>query len=64
MIAAGVSQVFVAQIIGHSNPNILHVYARAVDEFRRSAVSQLEAFRAATLAHARLRDSQEERVVE
>jgi integrase len=64
MIAAKVSQVFVAQIMGHSNPNILHVYARAVDEFRRSAVSQLEAFRAANLAQARLRNSSEARVAQ
>lgn len=42
---AGVSPVFVAQIMGHSSPSILQTYARAIDEFRRSAIAKLEALR-------------------
>jgi integrase len=42
---AGVSPLFVAQIMGHSSPNILHTYAKAIDEFRRSAISKLEILR-------------------
>ena len=41
---AGVSPLFVAQIMGHSSPNILQTYAKAIDEFRRSAISKLESF--------------------
>jgi integrase len=42
---AGVSPVFVAQIRGHSNIDILETYARVIDEFRRSAISKLETLR-------------------
>jgi integrase len=41
---AGVSPIFVAQIMGHSSPNILQTYAKAIDEYRRSAISKLESF--------------------
>lgn len=41
---AGVSPLFVAQIMGHSSPSILQTYAKAIDEFRRSAISKLESF--------------------
>lgn len=61
MIAAGNSPVFVAQILGHSNPSILHVYARAVDEFQRSAIVRLEAFRAANVASVNQRDTSDPR---
>jgi hypothetical protein len=33
------------QLMGHSSPNILHTYAKAIDEYRRSAISKLEALR-------------------
>jgi integrase len=39
---AGVSLVFVAQIIGHSSTSILSTYARAIDEYRRDAIHKLE----------------------
>ena len=41
---AGVSPIFVAQIMGHSSPSILQTYAKAIDEYRRSAISKLESF--------------------
>jgi len=44
---AGVSPVFVAQLMGHSGPGVLQVYARAIDEYRRSAIAKLEALREA-----------------
>jgi integrase len=44
--AAGVSDLFVAQMIGHSTPSILHTYARAIDEHRRDAMRKLESLRA------------------
>ena len=45
-IHAGVSPVFVAQIIGHSgSTNILSTYARAIDEYRRDAIHKLENLR-------------------
>jgi integrase len=47
LTAAGVSPLFVAQIMGHSGTNILQTYAKAIDEFRRSAISKLESFREA-----------------
>ena len=42
---AGVSPLFVAQIMGHSSPSILQTYAKAIDEYRRSAITKLEALR-------------------
>ena len=42
---AGVSPVFVAQIIGHSSTSILSTYARAIDEYRRDAIRKLETLR-------------------
>src|ERR1700676_1651351 len=42
---AGVSPLFVAQIMGHSSPSILQTYAKAIDEYRRTAISKLEALR-------------------
>jgi integrase len=39
---AGVSPLFVAQIIGHSGTSILNTYVRAVDEYRRDAIHKLE----------------------
>ena len=44
---AGVSPLFVAQIMGHSSPSILQTYAKAIDEYRRTAISKLEALREA-----------------
>ena len=44
---AGVSHIFVAQIMGHSSPGILQTYAKAIDEYKRSASSKLEALREA-----------------
>jgi len=43
---AGVSPIFVAQIIGHSSTSILSTYARAIDEYRRDAIHKLENLRA------------------
>jgi site-specific recombinase XerD len=42
---AGVSPLFVAQLIGHSGIAILSTYARAIDEYRRDAIHKLEALR-------------------
>ncbi|MGB2677298.1 MAG: site-specific integrase [Candidatus Acidiferrum sp.] len=48
LTAAGVSPLFVAQIMGHSSSSgILQTYAKAIDEFRRSAITKLESFREA-----------------
>jgi len=44
--AAGVSDLFVAQMIGHSTTTILHKYSKAIDEYRRDAVRKLENMRA------------------
>lgn len=45
--AAGVSDLFVAQMIRHSSPSILQTCAKAIDEYRRDAVLKLEDLRAA-----------------
>jgi integrase len=45
--AAGVSDLFVAQMIGHSTPSILQKYSKAIDQYRRDAVRKLEQMRAA-----------------
>jgi integrase len=44
--AAGVSDLFVAQMIGHSSPGILQKYSKAIDEYRRDAIRKLEVMRA------------------
>lgn len=47
VIQAGVSHIFVAQMMGHSSSSsILQTYAKAIDEYKRSAISKLEALRA------------------
>jgi len=43
--AVGVSDLFVAQMIGHSSPGILQIYSKAIDEYRREAVKKLEQLR-------------------
>jgi len=43
--AAGVSDLFVAQMIGHSSPSIVQTYAKAIDEHKREAIRKLEALR-------------------
>jgi len=48
--AAGVSDLFVAQMIGHSSPGILQKYSKAIDEYRRDAVRKLEQMRDAHAA--------------
>jgi hypothetical protein len=40
-----VSDLFVAQMIGHSSPSILQRYSKAIDEFRRDAVLKLQQMR-------------------
>jgi len=43
--ASGTSDLFVAQMLGHSGTSILHVYAKAVDQTRREAIKRFEAYR-------------------
>lgn len=43
--AAGVPDVFVAQLLGHSTPSILQTYAKVIDEYRRDAIRRLDEFR-------------------
>lgn len=49
--AAGVSDLFVAQMIGHSTPSILQKYSKAIDEYRRDAIRKLENMRAQHTSH-------------
>lgn len=48
--SAGVSDLFVAQMIGHSTPGILHRYSKAIDQYRREAVHKLDQMRDAHTA--------------
>ena len=48
--AAGVSDLFVAQLIGHSTPGILQKYSKAIDQYRRDAVRKLEYLRTVHIA--------------
>ena len=43
--AAGVSDLFVAQMMGHSSPSIVQTYAKAIDEYKRDAIRKLESLR-------------------
>jgi integrase len=45
--AAGVPDLFVAQMLGHSTPGILQRYSKAIDEYRRDAIRKLELMRQA-----------------
>jgi integrase len=51
---AGVSPIFVvAQMMGHSSPSgVLQTYAKAINEYKRSAISKLEALREAHSARS------------
>jgi integrase len=42
--ASGAPDVFIAQMMGHTTPSILHTYAKAPDEYRREVIHKLEAF--------------------
>jgi len=44
---AGVPDLFVAQMIGHSSPSILQTYSKAIDEYRHDAIRKLEQMREA-----------------
>jgi len=55
---AGVSPIFVAQIMGHSSPNILQTYAKANNEFRRAAICSLEAHRETQCAQLKSQNPQ------
>jgi integrase len=57
---AGVSPLFVSQIMGHSgtSPNLLQTYVKANDEFRRSAISKLEEYREAQCAQLKSQNPQ------
>jgi integrase len=52
---AGVSHIFLAQIMGHSSPSILQTYAKAIDEYKRSAITKLEALREAHSVQSAIR---------
>jgi len=43
--AAGAPDNLVAGVIGHSSTSIVQTYAKVVDEYRRDAITKLEAFR-------------------
>lgn len=45
LTAAGVPDLFVAQMIGHANTGIVQTYAKAIDENRRDAIRKLEGLR-------------------
>jgi integrase len=45
--AAGVPDLFVAQMLGHSTPGILQRYSKAIDDYRRDAIRRLELMRQA-----------------
>jgi hypothetical protein len=55
--AAGIPDLFVAQMIGHSSPSILQTYSKAIDEYRRDAVRKLEQMRQAHTDHTTMRTS-------
>lgn len=43
--AAGVTNTFVAQMIGHSSSAIVQTYAKVIDEYHRDAIRKMEALR-------------------
>jgi integrase len=47
--AAGESDLFVAQMMGHSSAGILQTYAKVIDQCRRDAIRKLEALRSASI---------------
>lgn len=61
---AGVSPLFVAQIMGHSSPSIQQTYVKAIDESRRSAISKLEALRASQVGGVTIEDNQDARSIQ
>jgi integrase len=61
---AGVPSIFIAQIMGHSGTNILQTYAKAIDEYRRSAISKLEAFRVSQVGGITTEENQDARSIQ
>ena len=55
---AGVSPIFVAQIMGHASANILQTYVKSNDEFRKTAINSLEALREEQCARSKRQDPQ------
>jgi site-specific recombinase XerD len=45
LLAAGVPQLSIAYLLGHSSTSILPTYAKAGIEFRRDAIEKLQALR-------------------
>jgi integrase len=65
VIQTGVSHIFVAQMMGHSSSSsILQTYAKAIDEYKRSAISKLEALRASQVGRATTEDDQNTRSIQ
>jgi hypothetical protein len=46
-----VSDLFVAQMIGHSTPGILQKYSKAIDEYKRDAIRKLKNMRSEHVQH-------------
>lgn len=44
MYAAGIAPVPIELLMGHTGNGLVHIYARANDDFKRAAAAKLEAF--------------------
>ena len=44
MYAAGIAPVLIELLMGHAGSGLVHIYAKADDDFKRDAVTKLEAF--------------------
>jgi integrase len=54
LMSEGVSSLFIAQMLGHSSPSIVGIYAKATDEYKRDAIRKLEQMRSTHAAHQRI----------
>jgi len=50
MYAAGIQPVLIELLMGHTGSGLVHVYAKADDDFKRDAAARLEAFIASKIS--------------
>lgn len=50
MYAAGIAPVLIEILMGHAGNGLVHLYAKADDDFKRDAAAKLEAFIASRIS--------------
>jgi integrase len=62
MQEAGITPVTLAQMMGHSSTGIIQTYAKVLDEYRRSAIKKLDAYRQSKMADETMQSITSDRI--